>query len=68
MTTAESNLIDSAYAWWLTKRPVGSSAGEHYRNPTINTTSKEEFVLAHSVAAYMQEGSQKKTVRREIKP
>lgn len=58
MTTAESNLIDSAYAWWLTKRPVAYSAEQHLRNPAINTTGDRESELAHAVSKYMKDSGE----------
>lgn len=54
-TQAESNLVDSAYAWWLSKRPSDYSAEDHLRNPIVNTTSDAEAQLARDVAKYMKD-------------
>lgn len=54
-TQAESNLIDVAYAWWLSKRPSDYNAEAHLRNPIVNTTSDSEAQLAHHIAKYVKD-------------
>jgi len=54
-TQRESNLIDSAYAWWLSKRPSDYDEAAHLRNPIVNTSSDAEAQLAQDVARYMKD-------------
>jgi NTP pyrophosphatase (non-canonical NTP hydrolase) len=54
-TQRESNLVDSAYAWWISKRPSTYTAEDHLRNPIVNTTSDAEAQLAQDVARYVKD-------------
>ena len=49
-------VIDQAVAWWKGRRPLRWNKARHLRNPTINTATPREGMLAEAVANLIKQG------------
>lgn len=49
-TKAFMQVVDTAKAWWESRRPADFDVDAHLRNPTVNTNSAAETALATAVA------------------
>lgn len=52
--TAWLAVVAAAETWWQSKRPTRWRVAQHLKNPTINTTSEAEKILARAVAAMVK--------------
>jgi len=62
MTTSVSMLkmrvLRAAKKWWEMHRPCAFSLEEHLKNPTINTCTESEHMLARAIASLEKESWQ----------
>lgn len=52
----QKKVLNSAIAWWESKRPKDYTLNQHAANPTINVQSKVDHQLARATAQLVQLG------------
>jgi len=59
-TDLKNVIVQEACRWFASRRPIGYSEEQHFRNPAINSRTDEEATLAHAVAQYLQQDLEQK--------
>jgi hypothetical protein len=51
----EKAVLDSAVAWWVSRRPLAFDEEDHLDNPRVNCSGDEQVALARAVAKYLKD-------------
>lgn len=63
--TQEEIVLQSAFRWWRSHRPIGWSLEDHLKRPTVNCVTKLERQLARDVSSLEHEYIEREEAQRD---